>query len=155
MASRLRLDVEPPAHGWAIVRLSVPGVQVEFPASYTPRDSIDDLARAARGLLAGVPDFTVIWNTEPDEYEFRFAAAGSRTRLEVHEFTDFQRQRRYSGRPLVVVEEDTRTVARALWRALRRLQGAMSEEEFAASWKHPFPLDIVQRLGDELRVQPT
>ena len=153
MASRLRMDVEAPAHGWTTIRLTVPGVQLEFTASYTPRDSIGDLARAASGLLAGLPDSVVIWNTEPVEYEFRFVVVGTRTRLEVHEFPDFRCEGRDVVRPLVAVEEDTSTVARALWRGLRWLQGAMPEEDFAASWRHSFPRDVVERLGDQLREQ--
>lgn len=155
MARRLRLDVEKPAHGWAMVRLTVPGGQLEFAASYTPRDSIGDLARVASGLIAGTPESVVIWNAEPVEYEFRFAAAGGRTRLEVHEFPDFRRQVASARRPLLAAAEDTTAIARALWRALRRLQGMMPEEEFAASWGHPFPLDAVDHLGDQLRGQPT
>ena len=59
MAERLRLDIEAPAHGWAAVRLTAPGVALEFTASYTPRDSISDLARAAAQSLAGAPDQVV------------------------------------------------------------------------------------------------
>lgn len=155
MTSGLRLDIEKPAHGWATVRLTVPGVQLEFFASYTPRDSISDLARVASGLIAGMSQSVVIWNTEPVEYEFQFVVVGGRTRLEVYEFPDFRRQSPYSRRPLVVTEEDTSTVARALWRGLRRLQGAMPTEEFAASWLHPFPLYAVACLGVQLRGQRT
>jgi hypothetical protein len=145
------LDIEKPAHGWATVRLTLPDAQLEFVASYTPRDSICELARVASGLIKGMPESVVIWNTEPVEYEFRFVAADGRTRLEVHEFPDFRRQGPSARKPLVAVEEDSRLVARALWRGLRRLQGMIPVEEFAASWGHPFPLDAVERLGDHLR----
>ncbi len=76
MVKGLRLDIEPPVHGWATVRLTAPGVSLEFAASYTPRDSIGDLARAATGLVAGEPEQVVTWNTEPLQYEFRFMIAG-------------------------------------------------------------------------------
>jgi hypothetical protein len=102
MAEGLRLDIEPPAHEWSTVRLTAPGVGLEFAASYTPRDSIGDLARAAAGLAAGLPEQVVTWNTEPAEYEFHFATAGGRTRLEVRQFPDNRRQR--AGAPASVVE---------------------------------------------------
>ncbi len=155
MASGLRLDIGKPVYGWAAVRLTVPGTRLEFAASYTPRDSIGDLASVANGLIAGTPESVVIWNTEPVEYEFRLVAGGGRTRLEVHKFPDFRRRGRRLRTPLAAAEEDTSTAARVLWRALRRLQGAMPEVEFEASWRHPFPLRAVERLGNQLRGQPT
>jgi hypothetical protein len=151
MAEGLRLDIEAPAHGWAAVRLTAPGASLEFTASYTPRDSISDLARAAAQSLAGVPEQVVAWNTEPVEYEFRFMTSAGRTRLEVHLFPDTRRPRRGVEAPTALAEGDTPAIARTVWRALRRLQGSMSADEFAATWGHPFPAATVERLGEGLR----
>jgi hypothetical protein len=150
MGDGLRLDIEPPAHGWATVRLTAPGTALEFAASYTPRDSIGDLASAAAGLAAGVPEQVVTWNTEPAEYEFRFATAGGWTRLEVWQFPDHRRQKGH-GKVGALVEGNAAAVALALWRALRRLQGAVPPEDFAAEWGHPFPIVVVVQLGELLR----
>lgn len=151
MAPGLRLDITPPVHGWATVRLTAAGADLEFAASYTPRDSIGDLASAAAGLVAGVPDQVVTWNTEPAEYEFRFETAAVRTRLEVRQFPDTRRQTGRPSDPVAVVEGNAVSIARALWRALRRLQGGVPAEEFAAAWGHSFPTAIVKRLGEQLR----
>jgi hypothetical protein len=153
MAEALRLDIEPPSHGWATVRLSAPGVALEFTASYTPRDSISDLAWAAAGVLAGRPEQVVTWNTEPIEYEFRFATTGGRTRLAARQFPDSRRQRGCQGCVVAVVEGDPVTVARALWRGLRRLQGSVAAEEFATAWLHSFPAATVEQLGKQVRRQ--
>jgi hypothetical protein len=153
MAERLRLSIEAPAHGWAAVRLTAPGVALNFTASYTPRDSISDLARAAALTLAGVPEQVVAWNTEPVEYEFRFMTAAGRTRLEVYAFPDARRLRRGVEAPAAVVEGDAPAIARAVWRALRRLQGSMPADEFAAAWGHPFPAHTVGPLGEALRAE--
>jgi hypothetical protein len=153
MTEGLRLEIGPPAHGWATVRLTAPGVALEFTASYTPRDSISDLARVADGLVAGVPEQIITWNTEPREYDFRFTTAGGWTRLEVRQFPDSRRQRGHGGTAAVVLEGGTVAVARALWRALRRLQGTVAAEEFAMAWRHPFPAATVEQLGEQVRVQ--
>jgi hypothetical protein len=151
VAEGLRLDLTPPAHGWATVRLTAPDAGLEFVASYTPRDSIGDLASAAIGLVAGIPEQVVTWNTEPAEYEFRLITTGGRGRLEVREFSDHQRQRSCTPVPTIVVEDDAVAIARVLWRGLRRLQGMIAAEEFAAGWGHPFPAAAVERLGERLR----
>jgi len=148
MAEALRLDIGPPANGWATVRLTAPAGTLEFAASYTPRDSIGELARAVAGLMAGVPELLVVWNTEPDKYEFRFETADGRTRLEVRHFPDSRRQRGRGGKVAAVVEGEAATIALALWRGLRRLQGAVPAEEFAAAWRHPFPAAVVEQLGE-------
>jgi hypothetical protein len=153
MTERLRLDIDPPSHGWATVRLTAPGVAVEFVASYTPRDSVGDLARAAAGLAAGVPEQVVVCNTEPAEYELQFATASGWTRLQIRQYPDATRQRGRVVTPVGVIEGDAVAIARALWRGLRRLQGAMTAEEFSAAWGYPFPVMTVERLGEHLRGQ--
>ena len=155
MAQKVRLDIEPPAHGWAIVRLTVPGFELAFTASCTPRDSIGDLARAPAGLASGERERVVAWNTEPVEYDFRFVQMSRRTRLEVHAFPDARRRWRRVEEPLAVAEADTAVFTRTLWRGLRRLQGAVPAEVYAHSWGHPFPAAAVERIGEELRGRPT
>ncbi|HTU92070.1 MAG TPA: hypothetical protein VMF69_18445 [Gemmataceae bacterium] len=150
MVDKLRLDIESPLAGWAMVRLTAPGVRLEFDASYTPWDSIGELAQAIAGLLAGLPEQVVAWNTEPVEYEFRFTTQGVQARLEVYQYPDTRRRRRTEA-PVAVVEGDTISIARAIWRGLRRLQGAVSAEAFAAAWEHPFPASTVERIGEQFR----
>lgn len=150
MADGLRLDIEPPTHGWTTVRLTAPGFALEFVASYV-YDSIRDLAQGAARALAGEPDQVVAWNTEPIEYGFRLKTEAGRTRLEVYEFPDHRRSRIVQKAPLAVVEGETLGITRAIWRGLRRVQGTVPAEEFAAAWGRPFPDADVERLGESLR----
>jgi hypothetical protein len=153
MADTLRLDIEPPAHGWATVRLTAPGVALTFRASYTPHDSIADLASAAALSFAGSPDQVVVWNTEPVEYEFRFVATAGRTRLEVLKSADGRRIRRGDEAPIAVIEGAASTITFAIWRGLRRLQGAAPADDYASAWGYPFPVVSVERLGTDLRAR--
>ncbi len=149
----MRLEIELPHEGWAMIRLTAPSVRLEFVASYMPWGSIGELARATAGLLAGLPEQVVAWNTEPVEYEFRFVTEGGRTRLEVQQHPNRRRQRRRAEVPMAVVEGDTISIARAIWRGLRRVQVSVSAEAFAATWRHPLPSSIVERIGEQLRGQ--
>ena len=151
MSDGLRVDIEPPQNGWTTVRLTVADVGLEFIASYTPRDSIGDLAQAAAGLLDGVPEQVVVWNTEPEEYEFQFSAVGGRTHLKVRRYPDHRRRGRRIEALGASVDDDTIRIVRAIWRGLRRLCGAVTAEEFVASWGHPFPIATVERIGEQLR----
>ena len=147
MKAPLRIDIEVCRHGWATVTLSA-DIEVRFIASYTPRDSISLLAHAACALVNGLDEVKVPWNTEPVEYEFRFAAANGRARLEVHECPDHRRRSSRSKEPIAAAEGDTTEVCRAIWRGLRRLRGALPEMEYEAAWGHPFPTLPTQRLTD-------
>src|SRR5262249_55895543 len=90
----LRFDIEPPKHGWALVRLTAPGVSFECDASYTPRDSITDLVWAISALLAGEPDIVVTLNTEPEEFDFDFQCSAEVVRLEISRSPNHYRSRK-------------------------------------------------------------
>jgi len=148
MNNKLRLEIDPPEHGWAVVRLNAPGVSLELNASYTPRDSITDLAGAASALQAGLPAEIVSWNTEPIEFDFEFERSGDQIRLEIRKYRDHSRSRRSKGGELVaVVESDVETVVNAIWRGLRRLQGHMTGSDFATAWGHDFPTSSVDGMS--------
>jgi hypothetical protein len=147
---RLRLDISLPEHGWATISLKIRDVELAFPASYTPCDSIGDLARAAGALVTAGSEQVVTWKSEPVEYEFRFMIAGDRTRLEVRSFAD--RRRTMPGpQPIMAFDGEATAIASVIWRSLRRLEGAIAHDDFAAAWGHPFPHATVERLGQELR----
>jgi hypothetical protein len=151
----VRFDIEPPRHGWALVRLTAPGNSFECDASFTPRDSITDLARAISSLLAGETSCVVVWNTEPEAFDFNFQASRDSLRLEISEYPNYSRRRKDGGTPIATVESQMTTFVEAIWRGLRRLEGKVSNDEFAAAWHHDFPAAIVHRIGTELRARRT
>jgi len=150
---QVRFDIEPPVHGWALVRVTAPGVSLEIDASYTPRDSITDVAFAISAMLVGHPIPVVVWNTEPQEFDFDFQTSGDSVRLEIHKFPNHSRSRNHRGTPVAVIESGLTKLAEAIWRGLRRLEGKISHGEYALAWQHDFPAGIMQRIGIELRAK--
>jgi hypothetical protein len=149
---RLLLRIGPPDHGWVSIQLTVPGVDLRFVASSIPNDSIGDLAQAASALVVGLLDQNVIWNTEPEIYGFSFRGTGQQVQFVIQRFPDARR--RTPGLPVAAVNSNAETIARTVWRTLRRLQGTVPAEEYARSWGHPFPNETVERLGAALRRSP-
>lgn len=150
MVSQLRLDFLPPSRGWMPVILTAGADRLEFSASYTPRDSVCDLARLVSALLHGETSQTISWYTEPLRYEFRFETKGQRTRLEVFQFPDHRQE---DGRVVLIVEEETQVLGLSLWRSLRRLQGQVATAEYEAEWGHPFPGDVVEQIARRIRTK--
>jgi hypothetical protein len=143
MADRLRLLIEPPEHRWTSIRLTGPGVDLTFHASGVPQDSLGQLAAAANRLMAGETAVSVFWNTEPEQYEFRLSNEAGKGRLEVHQASN-------DDAPTVEIEVGTKALARAIWRAFRRLEAGCTAAGFQSAWGHPFPGDSVNRLGERL-----
>ncbi|MCK6470272.1 MAG: hypothetical protein L6R28_00885 [Planctomycetes bacterium] len=142
-----RLDIASPEHGTAEVKFEAPGLHFHIWASYTPFDSIGDLARTALLFFLNKDGERVVaWNTEPVQYELRFATAALRTRVELHEFADHRRPGK--SEPKASAEADTYTVAHTLWLGLNRLQAAAPPEVYEKTWRHPFPTEEVDRLGN-------
>lgn len=92
MAERLRFDVRHEKHGWLWVSLAWDDFATEFPASHVPCDSVGQLAQAMLTLLTYDGPVTVVWNTEPVEWEFRFRRSGPQAELCVWEFEDGRRR---------------------------------------------------------------
>jgi hypothetical protein len=146
---RLRARFGPPVHGW--MRLALEGVdgEVEFEFSYTPVDSLRDLAEQLRAVHENGLSRTVRFCCEPAEIDLRFEVlTGGRTRITVTRWPGVARTGSDHG--LFAWEGATDDLALAFWRALRRLQA----ESFAAGnspqWSHPFPAKDVELLGRSL-----
>jgi hypothetical protein len=42
------------------------------------------------------------------------------------------------------------SIARALWSALRRLEGAAGRQQIESEWRQPFPTNEIAQLGTHL-----
>jgi hypothetical protein len=111
-------------------------------------DSLSQLAQALIVLLAAEGSAIVAWDTEPTEYEFRFAASGDAARFEIVEFAD-SRRLQGQGSTVFVMDGSRREVVLPFWRALRTLQ---SDAGFEQGWGSPFPSRDVRLLGEQLGV---
>ena len=151
-AKGMRLDIEPPIHGGAKIWLKAEGVDLQFVTSYVPYDSIGDLARAIVDMLTGLPEQVVTWSLEPAEYDFRFATADGRTRLQVYQYPDFRRRwrrQRSSGSHGRRRNRQYRSCHLAGVAAFAR--GGSGRGRSLRRGRGPFPAAAVERIGDLLR----
>lgn len=148
---KIKIEIEPPRRGWALVRVSVEGSEVSFDASYVPSDSIGDLVSAASRLAVGLTEATVTWNSEPREYDFHFSALDGRTTLSIYAFPDARRSRRSEGPVIAMVETETIIIVHEIRRCLRQLQAAVPAEEYQRSWGYAFPESALIRLESLIR----
>jgi hypothetical protein len=143
----LRLSYILHQHGWATASISDGESTVESDVSYLS-DALGDLARAARGILRGLPEATFSLQQEPGEHRFVVTREGERVRVEVYRFADtFARSKR--GDLVLTAECSLREFATECTNCLRRVLDEHGEAGYRERWKNAeFPLHEYRDLLD-------
>jgi len=146
----LRVELEPPSKGVGLIRVTFGDRQVERSFSYTPADTISELAEAVDAVVAAGGQRIVVFHGGPDELEFSFDRldAADGVSLTITAFESRSRER--GGDEFLKVRMSPQSLGKLFWRALRELEGAMSSRVYAAEWRHPFPHRVVAQLGERL-----
>jgi hypothetical protein len=149
--STLRLELGTPEHGWMTVGLQIADTDLRCKASYIV-DCITDFACVALELLERRPPRPMILFEEPAAT--RIACIGDEDIVAVS-------ITRHRDLPAALTARDGTVVgsclvgrlvlARAMWSALRRLEGAVGRERIEAGWRATFPAKEVAQLGARLR----
>jgi hypothetical protein len=143
----LRLSYTLHDHGWAVASITDGTTVVETDVSYLS-DALGDLARAARGILRGLPETTFRFQQEPGEHRVIVSRDGDCVRLRVYRFRDTISLAR-DGDLLLDVERGLREFATACINCLRHVLDEHGETGYREKWKnHPFPLEEYHALHD-------
>lgn len=62
-----RITIDPPRDGWSRVCIQHGSRRLEISVSYTPADSIEQLAEAADACLSGLSNRSVVFHEEPQQ----------------------------------------------------------------------------------------
>ena len=136
----LRLSYILHEHGWAMASISDGVATVEMDVSFLS-DALGDLARAARGILRGMPEATFSFQQEPGEHRFVVSRGGDgRVSVNVYRFPDtFSRSRR--GELVMTIECGLREFATECINCLRRVLDEHGEAGYRERWRNAdFPL---------------
>lgn len=148
MTDDLEISFSPPSAGWINISLHAAAGKLVESFSYV-RPSLADLCASLCDLGGGRPARPVVLDLEPDELELRFEpATADRTTLRVLGFRDQRRGPTADPTTILVHEADTRALVTKFWRALRRLETALPEDEFVRAWRKPFPTAELKALGE-------
>jgi hypothetical protein len=130
----LRLSYILQQHGWATASISDGDAAIEADVSYLG-DGLGDLARAARGILRGLPEATFSFQQEPGEHRFVVSREDDRVRIAVYRFAEtFSRAR--LGEPVIIAECSLREFATECINCLRRVLDEHGEEGYRQRWKN-------------------
>ena len=118
-------------------------------ASYLT-DALDDLCRAALGMLSGEPSAEAVFAEEPGEYRWLFDRVGA-TRMRVRVINGVNTAKNPTDSVILDAQCETNLFAKALLSELRRLLTLHGEEGYRAEWvRFPFPRDKLKSLSELL-----
>jgi hypothetical protein len=154
MRQTLGVSIESPQHGFMSLRLKSAGQNFVTVVSHEPYDSLRDLIAALSAVLDGDCEPTVKWNSEPDEYDFRFQARGDRLQLEVIHYPD-HRKLPETATTVFSFRGPKADACRSFWDELRRSRSRAARDEFDRQWRRPFPerelQELTKRIGTSER----
>ncbi len=146
MGDKFHVSIESPQSGWVSLSLAAGERRFVGAMSHAPYDSLRDLIAALTAIVGGETRATVRWNGEPEEYDFRFEAAGGEVGLRVVCFRDHRRLEEHSR------EVFAHRAARAdfvvpFWKELRQLRRRSETDVFEQNWRRPFPHEEFRRFN--------
>jgi hypothetical protein len=150
MNKTLRVSFNSPQSGWMSLSLNACEESFVAAAASAPYDSLRELIEGLTALLKGSEGFTVKWNCEPDEFDFRIKVKDERVVFEVVHYTDHRRSAKAS-RILFSLQCSRLEFCLPFWRALRDLRRYIAVDEFDRNWRRPFPQSEMQQLNEALR----
>ena len=150
----LRLSSILHEHGWATASISDGDATVETDVSYLS-DALGDLARAARGILRGMPETSFSFQQEPGEHRFVVSRQDDGVRVNVYRFADTF-SRAGTCEPVMVAKCSMREFATECINCLRRVLDEHGEAGYRQRWQNAdFPLQEYRDLLELRRELPT
>jgi hypothetical protein len=151
MNRKLLVSFESPQHGFMSLRLRGGGAEFVTVVAHKPYDSLRDLIEALSSVMDGDCALTIKWNSEPDEYDFKFDAHARDVRLDVIHYPDHRR--RIDTASLVFSFTGSKLdVCRAFWKELEDLRSRTEQDEFDRQWRREFPEHELQELTKRIRL---
>ncbi len=142
----IRLWLDGPSCGWIGLRLEAAGQVLETSFSYTPEDSVLQLAEAACAVVAGSARRSIVLHEESPELQIVFdRGVGELVSMSLLRHPDHRRSGR--AKPLLGVDLPAAVLGRAVWRALRALETGCTPAQYEREWRRAFPTEAVRRLG--------
>jgi hypothetical protein len=135
----LRVDIDGPRNGWVAVTIVAGRRRYAFDGSFTPNDSIADLASALIAVATIETTTRVFWNEEPAQHVFELARTGEEVRLALTARSD-------EPASSFTFDGSLERVVGPFLAALEHLQHRQRPDAYAREWRHPFPETAVQRL---------
>ncbi len=146
VAEAIRVWFEPPRHGWLFPHVELVGCgEFVCRASNVENDFLGDLVGALRGILSDAGPTRAEAFGEPQSFGFRFTRVeDGGVRCDIVTYNRFTEP--VVEVPILTITTTGDGVCRAFCFGIRELQRALSVEEYAGGYSHPFPTEALTAL---------
>jgi hypothetical protein len=144
-AEGFRVWFEPPRHGWLFPHVELVGCgEFVCRASDVENDFLGDLVGALRGVLSDAGQRRAEAFGEPQAFGFRFTRGEGGIRCDIVTYNRFTEP--VVEESILAITANGDAVCRAFCFGIRELQRAMSAEDYARGYSHPFPTEALTAL---------
>ncbi len=154
MADNLEVSFNSPQCGWMSIGLADAREEFHTTTAHVPYiKALPELLEILTALLernSAQPEFTLEWNRNPEEFDFRFARSGDNTLLEIYQYPSGARLAAERTR-VFTHRGATGDVCRAFYETFAQLDEDKETDEFEFNWRQSFPRAEFEKFADALR----
>ncbi len=153
MPNNLEVSFNSPQCGWMSIGFAGETEEFHTTTAHAPHErALPELLEILTALLdadSGGDEFTLAWNRNPEEFDFRFVRQGENLRLEIYQYPSDER--RDAERELVFAHDGSvADVCRAFYETFAQLYADKNTDEFEFNWRQPFPLAEFEKFTKAL-----
>jgi hypothetical protein len=144
-----RVYFEPPRAGWIRMLVISGSDRIEFDASYTPRDSLGELAIALLALLQSDAEAAITFNSEPEVTVLKLRPSSDQVELMLERYSGHRRDED-AATLLLQRRVPKRQAVLAFLRPLRTLRRMCSPVVYERAWGHVYPARALEQIEEVL-----
>ncbi len=153
MPNNLEVSFNSPQCGWMSIGFAGETEEFHTTTAHAPHErALPELLKILTALLdtnSAENEFTLCWNRNPEEFDFRFVRDGENLRLEIYQYPSDER--RDAERELVFAHDGTTAdVCRAFAETFKQLYEDKDTDEFEFNWRQPFPFAEFEKFTKAL-----
>jgi hypothetical protein len=142
MGRRLEVSFNSPQCGWMSIGFEDGVNEFHTTTAHAPHETaLPDLMRILTELAdpnSDVNEYTLMWNRDPEEFDFRFVRDGENLSIEIYQYPTEERDN--AEKELVYAHRSTVDDAvRAFAVTFDQLYEDRETDEFEFNWRQPFP----------------
>jgi hypothetical protein len=157
MSGRLEVSFNSPQCGWMSIGFEDGIAEFHTTTAHAPHQfALPELMETLAGLATASDEkgeYTLKWNRDPEEYDFRFVREGERLVIQIFEYpTD---ERNPGDRELVFEHQGSvQDVYKAFRATFDQLHEDRDTDEFEFNWRQPFPHKEYEAFRNALPESP-
>ncbi len=154
MSKKLEVSFNSPQCGWMSIGFDDGANEFHTTTAHAPHEkALPELLEILTALLdkdLTGDEFTLKWNRNPEEFDFRFARHGDDTLLEIYQYPSERRET--SEREMIFTHDGKiKDICQAFYETFAQLYEDKNTDEFEFNWRQSFPLAEFQKFEDKLR----